>query len=454
MSKITVKYDPTLTIESIEQPMYATSKNENEADYAEEVQQTKIDGILVPLVKVNNINIFWDKITKFELSSTGFLPQLTFTFKDDLDFTRSLDAPGNDNLVLVQILPPFDEAYKKINLRFFIENVKIVGQNVTIFAKYNVNNLYQSQLKAFGELSTYEYFDKIATECQLGYATNIDSTEDKRYRYIRNNTYLSSLETDIHFSGTDRCILDSWIDYHNYLILCDIYERYNANESDLKVWSSPSNIPDTETDSEPTPKEVDAILTNSINDRTSQLFISAYTIKNNAGKSIKSGTDKVLESYDMNKNENFSTLIQDGDIKKDTFIKSVYMGEMFGEYDYFLGNTCRTAYMQKINSNTVEVSLATPLLGLERGQRVNLKWYETNEITNKIKEQNQIETNIPDSEEDTTDGDLQTLNKQVSGQYLIIGTTIKFSGVSRGWNYILTLSRPADKINNYISNDK
>ena len=120
MAQITVKYDPTLQIEKIEDLMYATDKEEQQDDRQAEVQQTKITGILTPLVKINNIVLLWDKITRFELSSTRFLPELTFTFKDDLGFTKSLDQPGNDNLVLVQILPPFDEAYKKSNLRFFI----------------------------------------------------------------------------------------------------------------------------------------------------------------------------------------------------------------------------------------------------------------------------------------------------------------------------------------------
>ena len=57
MAAITVKYDPTLKIEEIEEPMYATSEEESEKDKPAEVQQTKITGILSPLIKVNNILI-------------------------------------------------------------------------------------------------------------------------------------------------------------------------------------------------------------------------------------------------------------------------------------------------------------------------------------------------------------------------------------------------------------
>lgn len=453
MAQITVKYDPTLQIEKIEDLMYATDKEEQQDDRQAEVQQTKITGILTPLVKINNIVLLWDKITRFELSSTRFLPELTFTFKDDLGFTKSLDQPGNDNLVLVQILPPFDEAYKKINLRFFIENIKITGDKVTVSCKYNVPALYQYKLEALGKLSTYDYLDKVATDCGLGYASNLDGTEDEKYIYIRNTNYLRSVEHEICLSGNDTCILDAWIDFHNYLILCDVYERYNALESELKIWTMPSSIPNTESNDPVKPRQEDAIITNAIALRNSQLFVGDYTVKNNSGSSIRNGTDKVLESYYMRNNESSSMLIQDGDIKKDTFVKSVYMGEIFGDYDYFSAEVCRKAYLQKINSNTIEVALSSPLLGLERGQRVNFRWYEANEVIQTIKDKNQIETNIPDTDDETNDKERMTLNKQVSGQYLIIGTTIRFNGFNNGWKYILTLSRPANQVNTYLENE-
>lgn len=455
MAQITVKYDPTLKIEEIVEPMYATSENECAEDRPAEVQQTKITGILSPLIKVNRILILWDKVTKFELTSKGFLPTLSFTFKDDLGFTKSLDQPGNDNLVLLQILPPFEDAYKKINLRFFINDVRIKGDMVSITASYNVPALVQDKLQSFGKITTYDFLDKIAKECELGLASNIDGTEDERYIYLRNTNFVKSIETEIKRSGNENCILDTWIDLHNYVVLCDMLERYNAIESEIKVWTAPTVIPDTENTGEPVqPKEEDAILSNAIAMRTTQLFINDYTVKNNAGSNLRFGTDKVLQSYYIDKSEASSVLIQDGDVKKDTFIKTIYKGELFGEYDYFTSEFCRSAFLQKINSNTIEVSLSTPLLGLERGGKVNVQWYEVNEIATVIKNENPIETNIPDTEGEQTEKDEMTLNKQVSGQYFIIGTTIKFLGWDQGWKYILTLTRPTDQVNTYLKDDE
>lgn len=455
MAQITVKYDPTLKIEEIVEPMYATSEDECAEDRPAEIQQTKVTGILSPLIQVNKIVILWDKVTKFELASTSFLPELRFTFKDDLGFTKSLDQPGNDNLVLLKILPPFEDAYKKIELRFFINDVSIKGDKVSITASYNVPALLQDKLQSFGKITTYDYLDKVAKECELGLASNLDGTEDERYIYLRNTNFVKSIETEIKRSGNENCILDTWIDLHNYVVLCDMLERYNAFESEIKVWTAPTAIPDTSNTGEPIkPKEEDAILSNAIAMRTTQLFINDYTVKNNAGSNLRFGTDKVLQSYYIDKSEASSVLIQDGDVKKDTFIKTVYKGELFGGYDYFTSEFCRSAFLQKINSNTIEVALSTPLLGLERGGKVNIQWYEVNEIATVIKNENPIETNVPDTEGEQTGKDEMTLNKQVSGQYFIIGTTIKFLGWDQGWKYILTLTRPTDQVNTYLGDNE
>jgi hypothetical protein len=454
MSQITVKYDPTLEIEEIIEPMYAVSQNEMPGAANSLIQQTKVTGIVSPLIKVNNILIFWNKVTRFELSSIGFLPELSFTFKDDLGFTKSLDQPGNDNLVLVQILPPFEDAYKKINLRFFIDSVTIKGDKVSISAKYNIPLLYQDKLQSLGKLTTYDYIDKIASECELGFASNIEGVEDERYVYLRNTNYLNSIKNEIKKSGTEECILDAWIDFHNYIVLCDIFERYNAIDDEIKIWTAPSVVIDTENNGEPImAKEEDAVLSNSVGALNTQLYISDYNVNNEAGKNIHFGTDKVIQSYYIDKYEPSSLLIQDGDVKRDTFVKTIYMGEIFGEYDYFKNEYCRNAFLQKINTNTIEVSLKTPLLGLERGGRVNIMWYELNELVNSIKKENQIETNIPESPNENKDDDQFTLNKQVSGQYLIIGTRIQYKGIDNVWKYTLILSRPANQVNKYLNSE-
>ena len=73
--------------------------------------------------------------------------------------------------------------------------------------------------------------------------------------------------------------------------------------------------------------------------------------------------------------------------------------------------------------------------------------------TGKLKDNKRIETNVPDVEGETENKEYMTLNKQVTGQYLIIGTTIRFNGWNEGWKYILTLARPASQTNTYLGDE-
>ena len=455
MSKIVVKYDPSIELPKIQDLMYATSETEDPDAIPAEYQQTKVTGVMVPMVKVNKILLQWPQIKSFELASEGLLPSLRVTFYDLFGFTKSLDQPGSDNTVQVQVLPPFDNAYKKVNLMFFMTGCSINGNLVTVEAVYMVPALYQDRIVAFGKMTTFGLADTIAKECGLGLASNVDSTNDERYIYCNNKNYISVLNEQMSMSGTAEIIPDIWVDWHNYLIVCDLAERYTATDNGLKVWSLPEVDNSAVTDSEVTPIEVDAIISNALAMTGTQLYIKDYRVKTSNAGNVDNGTDKVVEVYHHSNRESSSTLIQDGDVHKDTIIKTIYAGEVFGGYDYLMQRMCRSAYIQKVKANTIEVALQHPVLGLERGCRVNLRWYDSDGLVKAVKETKDVRSNNPRVEESgSEDASEMSVNEQVSGQYLIIATRLQYKGTSKGWQYRLTLARPQDKVDTYLSTNE
>jgi hypothetical protein len=81
----------------------------------------------------------------------------------------------------------------------------------------------------------------------LGLASNLSNTEDKRYIYCNNINYVDSIDREIKFGGSESVILDSWVDYWNYINIVDIFERYNSIDSDLKLWVTKTKIMDVTT---------------------------------------------------------------------------------------------------------------------------------------------------------------------------------------------------------------
>ena len=460
MAQILVEIDPNLKKKKIEMPLIATSKDEAGASYTpnqSDTQQTSVFGVLVPLIKINNTIVDFTEIESFSLASEGPLPTLHLEFMDTFQLIENFSTPGSDNYVLIQILPPFDDAYKKINLEFYVSNIDVQGQYVSVDGVYKVPEFLSSNFKSMGFVDTLELCKEIATETGLGLATNVSGCNDKRWIYCDHISYNDLLRREIRYSGGQPTeIFDWWIDFWDYINFVNVYERYNSVDGpdDMKVWvgHTVQNIMDE--GHKIVPYQVHCELTNNPSDAASDLTIREHSINNMTGSNVGQGTDKVYSIYDKNLGEYKDVLVQDGDIQTDIFRKYEYVGETYGDYNYLLSEKLRNAYLQKINSETLEVTLTNPMLGIMRGSKVDVVIYD-DDTNYDIAQANakdagitdEPQSNIPLNEEANgeppADGGYGGfhIKKQLSGQYLVLRTEISY--INSQWQYYLTLARPA-----------
>jgi len=102
----------------------------------------------------------------------------------------------------------------------------------------------------------------------------------------------------------------------------------------------------------------------------------------------------------------------------------------------------------------VTVNLGQPMLGLYRGEKINIAIYSDNDLYNttvqELKKENLVSDSKPDPNLQIPDfnpnleQDGFKLDDSISGQYLIIGNTYSFDR-DHGWTHSVDLSRPADK---------
>lgn len=457
MAIIQVKFDSTLKQSDIIVPLTNSSKDEAGDAYTQNrpaIQQTSVYGIQSPLIMVNNIVIDFSDVLLFELSCVYDTPSVKLVVRDRYSLISTIDTPSVDNELRIQILPKFEDKYKKINLTFYITRSSVSGNVIDIRGEYKLSKFTSDNIKSFGEISTYQLIEKIAQETGLGLASNVADSNDKRYIYCNNKSYNDLLQSEIEMSGSDMQVYDYWIDWWNNIVFADIYERYNATDSDddMQIWVS-GQQKEMEEGSEIQPQKVVASFNNHIASATSELYIKGYNVVNKPGEQMYSGTDRVYSIFNSETGEYSDYLIQDGDTQKDIYTKYEYLGEVYGEHDYLLSKVKRNAFLQKIRSNeTIEIILKTPLLGVMRGNRCNLLWYINNDMVDNIKEtmseagviQEDLDTNIPltagDNVEDNNGSGSFTLDKTKSGQYLITACVIGFE--EGEWSYKITLSRP------------
>ena len=467
MSVINVVFDNQLEQSPIEVPLEGPSQEQVGEDLnvlnQSTTVQTLVHGVCTPIFKICSRVFKFDEVEFLTLDNTSVLPSIVVTVVDREKYLINLDAPSTDNEIRLQILPPFDDAYKKIDLTFKIEDIHVMGDKVRVVGKYKNTNLDIDRLESYGEINTYDLFNKIATDTRLGFASNISSSDDKRFIYSSNNTYLDLMREEIGNSSASTTVLDYWIDLWNNINLVDVYERYNAIDSndDLKVWIANDVPQKTDSSAIIEPQQVDAIINNSFAKRNSQLYTDKYDLITSSN--INKGTDKVYTIY--KKGDIIDTLVQDGDTHKDIYTKFFYLGENIGEYEYLLSQNLRSSFLQFMNSVKLDVHLKFPLLGLMRGHKVRFAWYELDPVIKKnlleVKKSLNvdIESNDPEITNETDEDkaayesqDRMVVNKQISGQYLIIGTILKYSKESN-WDYQLTLVRPRQQQNSYLRDE-
>ena len=470
MGQIQLEFDNTLEKSDIIVPIVSISEydggqsgNTNNTTSYTDKSQLKVFGIQVPLIMINNTVIDFDSVSYFSLKSTGVLPTLVMSVEDRYQLIGNIDKPKNDNEVRIQILPRFDNAYKKINLTFYITNISVSGKYIRLTCSYKLPKLIASKYESFGKIDTYNIFKNAAMDTGLGFATNIVEGNDIKYIYCDNKSWLDLLNNEIQFSGTENQVLDWWIDFWDNINLADIHERYNAIDSDedISVWVT-GQIDEMQNDIEIECVNIPAILNDHPVNERSELFVTNYTICNNSGSQLINGTDKVFGIYEEYRDEYLDHLIQDGDIKEDIYTKYYYLGETYGEYNYLLQKELRNSFLQKMNSESIKVTLKSPLLGLMRGHKVNfIKYINDDYVENRMQiledlgvVDRNVESNISLSDYEVTsdfDNGMFRIDRTVSGQYLITAMDLTYENNS--WKYILTLNRPADIVPSIIKEE-
>ena len=436
---IEVKQDHKLQFPTIEVPKY----NESDDEGANIAKQTNIEGVFVPLFRFNNLTITFEMVQNMKLTCTC-VPEIHVEIKDFLDFIKIMDTPGLDNILYMQILPPFDDAYKKIQLAFYITNTSIDGNVVTLEGTYYVPKFFDTVMKPYGMLSSYELFESIANDYSLGFCSNVDDSTDERYIYNPNKTAIDFMNNEIEFTGEKEHVFTWWIDFWNNINFVDLFKEYNEiySDEDMQIWMF-DNFKATDNEENKPYKQIAAFSNNPVF-VSNPMYIDDYVPTTRAALI----TDCNFETYSMNDLEASSILIQDGDVHNNIFTKYQYGGEVFGDFNYLSQRACRDMFLNKINSQCIEVTTKIPVLGLIKGDHVNVWWYDIGNQTAKNLDTSGVESNvaIPEDVEGSREGEVpMVINKTISGQYYIVDIEFNYIG-GMNWENKYILSRSAEGI--------
>jgi hypothetical protein len=186
-----------------------------------------------PFITINSYNIS-NYLKSFSLDLTGFLPVVKFSFTAvDPNFI-SATYPKDGDIVSLYISSP-EGYYNPIRMDFNILTVNSdvssrysesgkdpagKGENLrfSIIGECRIPSLYTPIIKSFRNKSSYDTLLEVATDLDLGFASNETSTEDSMTWICPNYSYYDFIQEVCLRSYKDEnsSFFDAWVDpYYN-----------------------------------------------------------------------------------------------------------------------------------------------------------------------------------------------------------------------------------------------
>lgn len=391
------------------------------------------DGAIIESKDIEYLKIYNDKI----------IPRIDMMFADPSGMIVDENYPLDDSIVSI-FINSTDENLMPIRMDFkIIEFYTIKGRENDNTLKFrlnailNVDNLYLLNFESY-EGTSFDVLRTISKNMSLGYASNIQSTNDSMV-WINNSDYNYAFMNNIvsHSYISDETFLFGYVDFYYNFNYVDVETALTEDISDQEqVTDRNKVIKDGESLVTP------LILTNHPDRNTTNLYISHYTIDNKSTKiNLDYGYNHIVSIYNKSEDKyngfkldtisdvgsDSNNIILKGKTEGglyDTHVKGTWMGKLdldnvHENYLYAeIQNKNNLMFLQKLK---MVIRLKKPNFNLFRFQKILVELYNLGEM-----EDSETETKNIDSPEDVGDDtyDDKIINK-LSGEWLI--TAINYS---------------------------
>lgn len=263
---------------------------------SEQISQKDMIGI-IPYIQLRSITIEASQIRYFKLESTGIIPTLDLAFAD---FTMLFKAEhfALDNEIISVYINSRIGSLRDIKMDFKITHYDYDRAEDLIYLKGipNIDRLYLEIQQAYRDTTSYEVFNSISTELELGLVSNVSSTSDAMNWINPGKTVKEFIEfLTKHTYKDENSFFWSFVDFYYNINLIDVQSEMNSDIVD--------NVGVIDT-GDPSVKGKDApvapiILTygNEVNKNSNVLFSDYEVFNQSMTKSLETGYLKHIYFY-------------------------------------------------------------------------------------------------------------------------------------------------------------
>jgi hypothetical protein len=203
------------------------------------------NGSLTPAIRINEVDIEQEDLNSVVIKLSSFVPEIFVSFMDNNNMFRGDSIPRDGDVVSVRIASRQDTVFKDIRMDFDIIRCSASssadngqtqqsqpGGLYSITGRLRVPRLLAEESKGYGKKTSLDHLEQIATELELGFATNIDSSDDLMSRFCAYIPKIKFIQEIVnHGYINDDSFVVAKIDPYYYLNYIDLNKIFNSNNN-------------------------------------------------------------------------------------------------------------------------------------------------------------------------------------------------------------------------------
>jgi len=412
-------------------------KDKDAKDYSDSIGK-------LPYIVINGVTVENNDVIYFRLYNDRFLPMIEMTFRDPTNKIFDSKYPLDQQIVSI-LIRSNSELLMSIRMDFYITKfgaVKNKGGDVEdkiyeLFGELNVPYYIQN---SSNKGTSYDVLKTIAEKTDLGFASNIEKTNDEMVWINCGVDFVREQIPEIVKKSyiSDDTFTWAYVDFFYNLNYIDIEKQLKEN-TNSKTMASTESLTGEQT-------TLPLILSNHPDKNSTNLYIDKYNLINNSTDvNFTLGYNPYIYYYDL-KDKNFSivkldTISSKSDKNNLIVMKGQPKDNNYGinqRKNYFLGKLDQNnahknyLYADKLNEHNLEflqkirmnIILKNINFQLYRFQPVNIEIYKLRELDSDLNPVTKSDV------EKAKNQDKYKLNERLSGDWLIIG--INFTYTKRG----------------------
>lgn len=375
-----------------------------------------------PFVWFNDIQI--SIVESFFVSCEGIVPTLKIDFIDRESMFNAKNFPLDNSKIKI-FLNSGSTYLKPIMLEFKILKFTKDELNYSLDGILNVDYLLLQKYDIYPNKSSFDCLMEFAKKAQLGFSSNINSTNDIMNWLSVGYSGKQFIESVVdHSYLSDDAFLNVYIDFYYNLVYVDLETQLKLNVSEeLGIFNTPISDMGNRLSKNNTQDVTSLYLTNDDSHKDNNNYIKEYIVFNNSTEtSINNGYIARVKYYDVNSKElsifDIDSISSEGDLNialkgstndkyffennnTTTYEGKIDKSNMHKNYHYAsVQNSHNTKELEKIG---MELSLDSPNYNLYKFQMISivLTHQAPDFLTPKI-------------------------NKRLSGNWLIVGISYNF----------------------------